>query len=118
MGTGAVGTGTTGTGTTGTGSGAAPARSNQENLTLLERLRPDYERLKAERIRAEGEIERLGRELEAARLAARAEFGTDDEGEIAAMIAVARARDAALVDAFAEALRAVESRLAALRDPA
>lgn len=94
--------------------GREASRTNADTLALLERLRPAYERLRAERIRAEGEIERLTRELEAAREAARAELGTDDEGEIAVMIETARARNAALVEAFEAAVRAVEGRLATL----
>jgi hypothetical protein len=79
-------------------------------------MRAAYDRLRTERIRAEGEVERLGRELEQARAEARAAFGTDDEGEIEALIDAARARNAALVDEFASLLRGIEARLRELAE--
>ena len=87
------------------------ARPDADHLRRLEDMRAAYDRLRTERIRAEGEAERLGRELEQARAEARAAFGTDDEGEIEALIDAARARNAALVDEFAALLRGVEARL-------
>ena len=84
---------------------------DSENLKRLQALRPRFERLKAERIRAEGDIERLTRELAEARRAAREELGTDCEVEIARLIEAAQAENAALVDAFALKIRAVEARL-------
>ena len=95
-----------------------PTRPDSENLKRLEALRPRFERLKAERIRAEGDIERLARELAEARRLAREELGTDCESEIARMIEAAEAENAALVEAFAAQIRAVETRLAKLGDPA
>ncbi len=89
-------------------------RTDGDTLKRLEALRPAYERLRTERIRAEGEIERLARELEEARRLARAEFGTDDEGEIGLMIEAMRAEDAAKVEAFARTLSELDRRLAAL----
>ena len=83
-------------------------------LSRLDELRPRFETLKAERIRAESEVERLGRELEEARRRAREEFGTDDEGEIRRMIEAAEAENAAAVEEFAASLRAVEERIAKL----
>jgi uncharacterized membrane protein YccC len=77
-------------------------------------MRAAFDRLRTERILADGEAERLARELDAARVRARAVFGTDDEGEIRRLLAEAEARDAALADAFEAALRDVEARLAAL----
>jgi hypothetical protein len=94
-----------------------PSRSTvpePDDLKRLDALRPAFERLKAERILAEGEIERLRRELEAARAEARAAIGTDDLDEIRLRIEAARARNAALIDAFAAEVRAIEARLAAL----
>ncbi len=80
----------------------------------LEEMRAAFDRLRTERILADGEAERLARELDAARARARDAFGTDDEGEIRALLAEAEARDAALADAFEGAVRDVEARLAAL----
>lgn len=93
-------------------------RPGADGLSRLDELRPVFERLKAERIRAESEVERLTRELDAARRSAREAFGTDDEEEIRRMVADAEARNAAAIDDFAAALRAIEERLARLRDEA
>lgn len=77
-------------------------------------MRSTYERLRTERIRAESEVERLTAELERARESARATFGTDDETEIARLIAAAGARNTELVAAFEAAIRDIEARLQAL----
>lgn len=92
----------------------APTRIDSENLRRLEGLRPEFERLRAERIRAEGEIQRLTRELEAARELAQRELGTDDETAIGRMIEDARARNTVMVEDFAGALGVIDARLAAL----
>jgi hypothetical protein len=97
---------------------ARSAPPNADPLKRLDELRPAFERLRTERIRAEGEIERLTRELEAARAEALVAFGTDDEAEIRRVIEAERADNAALVDEFAERLRAIGARLAALGRPA
>ncbi|GJD49848.1 hypothetical protein OPKNFCMD_2583 [Methylobacterium crusticola] len=88
-----------------------------EALKRLEALQPTYERLRADRIRAESDVERLTAELAAARAQAREELGTDDEAEIRRMIEEARAENARRVEAFAQALQAVQARLAALSEP-
>jgi len=93
---------------------AKTARSDADNLKRLEELRPAYERLRTEAIRAEGDIERLTAELEAARRLAREELGTDDEAAIAALIAQARTENTARVEAFADLVRGLEDRLAKL----
>ena len=85
-----------------------------DGLNRLEELRPRFERLREERIRAEGEVERLARELDEARRRAREEFGTDDEGEIRRMIEAMEAENAAAVEEVAAAIRAVEERIARL----
>ncbi|ACL61952.1 hypothetical protein [Methylobacterium nodulans] len=94
------------------------SRTSQETEALkrLEALRPAYERLRADRIRAESDVERLTAELEAARAQAREELGTDDEAAIRAMIEEMRAENARRVEAFAEALRAVQDRLDGLTE--
>ena len=89
-----------------------------EALKRLEALRPRYERLRTERIRAEAEVERLAAELDAARARARDELGTDDEAALAAMIAAAEAENARAVDDFAAQVRAVDARLARLAEDA
>ena len=97
---------------------AKTARSGGDSLKLLDELRPAFERLRTERIRAEGEIERLSRELDAAEAEARAAFGTDDEADIRRLVDAVRAENAALVEDFAERLRRIGRRLADLGRPA
>jgi hypothetical protein len=94
------------------------SRTSQETEALkrLDALRPAYERLRTERIRAESDVERLTAELESARAQAREELGTDDEAAIAAMIEAARAENARQVEAFAQAVQAVQDRLSRLTE--
>jgi len=87
------------------------SRLESDNLRRLEEMRATFDRLRAERIRAEGEVDRLTRELEQARELARAEFGTDDEAELQRLIEGAAARNAELIEEFGAALRDVETRL-------
>ena len=96
----------------------ALTRKDSENLQRLEELRPLYEALKAERIWAESDIARLARELDAAREAARAQLGTDDEDEIRRMIEAARARNTEAVEAFAALLDGIAARLAPVAEDA
>ncbi len=93
---------------------AKKERAEADTLRQLEELRPAYERLRREAIRAEGDIERLTAELEAARAAACEALGTDDEAEIARLIAMAKAENAARVEAFAALVRGLEGELARL----
>ncbi|WP_114947950.1 hypothetical protein [Microvirga calopogonii] len=91
-------------------------RFETDQLRRLEDMRKTFDKLRAERIRAEGEVERLTRELEEARALALSEFGTDDEGQLQGLIEDAQARNAKLADEFAAALRDVEARLKQLGD--
>ncbi|EIM28753.1 hypothetical protein [Microvirga lotononidis] len=93
-----------------------PTRFETDQLRRLEDMRKTFDKLRAERIRAEGEVERLTRELEEARALALSEFGTDDEGQLQGLIEDAQARNAKLADEFAAALRDVEARLKQLGD--
>ena len=91
-------------------------RLETDQLRRLEEMRKTFDKLRAERIRAEGEVERLARELEEARALALSELGTDDEGQIQALIEDAQARNARLAEEFGAALREVEARLKQLGD--
>jgi len=86
-------------------------RLESDSLRRLEELRKTFDRLRADRIRAEGEVERLARDLDEAKALARAELGTDDEAEIRSLIEAAVTQNAQLVEEFAAALRDVETRL-------
>lgn len=87
------------------------SRLETDNLGRLEELRATFEKLQAERIKAEGEAERLAYELEQAREQARAALGTDDEGEIKRLIDAALTENAKLIEEFDAALREVEMRV-------
>ncbi|HEU6441530.1 MAG TPA: hypothetical protein VFF38_04165 [Microvirga sp.] len=91
-------------------------RLESDSLRRLEELRRTFDKLRAERIRAEGEVERLVRELEEAKALAKAELGTDDEAEIRTLIEAAAAQNAKLVEEFDAALRDVETSLRQLGD--
>ncbi len=91
-------------------------RLESDSLRRLETLRKTFDKLRADRIRAEGEVERLARDLDEAKALARAELGTDDEVEIRALIEAATAQNAKLVDEFDAALRDVETSLRQLGD--
>jgi predicted nucleic acid-binding Zn-ribbon protein len=79
-------------------------RKDAENLAILERLRPEYERLKTEKIRSESDVERYEKELADARAAAVAALGTADLMEIRGRIERDRAVNTEAVDAFEAAL--------------
>ena len=91
-------------------------RLETDQLRRLEEMRKTFDRLRAERIRAEGEVERLARDLEEARALALSELGTDDDGQIQALIEDAQAKNARLAEEFGAALREVEARLRQLGD--
>jgi len=91
-------------------------RLESDSLRRLDDLRKTFEKLRAERIRAESEVGRLARDLEEAKALAKAELGTDDEAEIRNLIDAAVAHNAKLVEEFGAALREVEARLQQLGD--
>jgi hypothetical protein len=91
-------------------------RLETDQLRRLEEMRKTFDKLRAERIRAEGEVERLTRELDEARALAKAELGTDDEAQIQSLIEEAQARNAKLTEEFGAALREIETRLKQLGD--
>lgn len=92
------------------------SRFETDQLRRLEEMRKTFDKLRAERIRAEGEVERLARELDEARSLAKAELGTDDEAQIQSLIEESQARNAKLAEEFGGALREVEARLRQLGD--
>lgn len=91
-------------------------RLESDSLRRLEDLRKTFDKLRAERIRAEGEVERLARDLEEARQLAKVELGTDDEDEIQSLIEAALTQNAKLVEEFGASLREVQARLQQLGD--
>ncbi|WP_230531343.1 hypothetical protein [Microvirga roseola] len=91
-------------------------RLESDSLRRLEEMRKTFDKLRAERIRAEGEVERLSAELEEARKVALDEFGMDDEAAIQQLIETALTQNAKLVEEFGDALRDIETRLRQLGD--
>ncbi len=91
-------------------------RIETDQLRRLEEMRKAFDKLRSERIRAEGEVERLSRELGEARALALSELGTNDVAEIQKLIEEAQARNAKLAEEFGAALREVEARLRQLGD--
>ncbi len=91
-------------------------RLESDSLRRLEDLRKTFDKLRAERIRAEGEVERLARDLDDAKALAKNELGTDDEAEIQRLIEQALTQNAKLVEEFGASLREVEARLQQLGD--
>lgn len=92
------------------------SRLESDQIRHLEEMRKTFDKLRAERIRAEGEVERLTHELAEAREQAKAEFGTDDEAEIQHLIETTLTQNTRLVEEFGAALRDVEARLRQLGD--
>lgn len=90
----------------------AAARKDQDNLRILETLKPEFERLKATRIRTEAEVDRHAREHDQAKLEARERLGTDEETKIRQLIEEGRARNTQMVDEFVAAIEDVKARLA------
>ena len=91
-------------------------RLETDQLRRLEEMRKTFDKLRAERIRAEGEVERLTRDLDEARALAKAELGTDDEAQIQSLIEEAQGRNAKLAEEFGAVLREIETRLKQLGD--
>lgn len=86
-------------------------RPDADILRRLDEARRTYERLRAERIRAESDVERLSRELDQARAQAMAELGTDDEAQIETLIQSVASDNARRVEEFAALVMDVETRL-------
>jgi len=93
---------------------ASPARTDAETLKILETIKPAYERLRSERIRNEGVIERCERDHKEAEAKAIEIFGTSDEAAMRDQITERRAGNAAAVDDFVAQVRQIESALAEL----
>jgi hypothetical protein len=79
---------------------ATQPRRDADNLAILEKLRPVYEGLKAQKIRSESDVARFEQELANAKAAAEAELGTSNLDEIRARIAADRTANTAAVDEF------------------
>lgn len=87
------------------------ARTDAENKRIVDSLLPGYERLKADRIRAEHEVERLTADLAQAEAEAMSVFETTDERQIAEKIAEAQAENSQVVDEFSRLVHDVQASL-------
>ena len=94
----------------------SPVRSDAQNKGIVDNLLPTYERLKADRIRADHEVERLTAELAAAEADAQEVFGTTDEAEIAEKITSAQAENTAVVDEFSKLVKDAQTALTRLHN--
>lgn len=90
------------------------ALRDSDNIARLERLRPRYEKLRDQKIRADAEVERAASELDKAKEHARKVAGTDDEDAIRSQIRDNYERNTQAVDEFERAMAAVEAELAAI----
>lgn len=89
----------------------ADAPHDHDIVALLNEQRHRHARLQERQRLARIELERHRRELEEARAAARAAFGTDDVGALKRLLEEKRRRNAELVDAFRSRLDEVERAL-------
>lgn len=96
----------------------AEARTEAQNRQRLDALMPRYQRLNAERIRVEGDIERLQGEVTEAEKDAMEAFKTTDAAQIAKILEDARGESTAAVDAFGSTIEEIEKRLNALNQGA
>lgn len=87
---------------------------DSDNIARIEALRPRFERLRDQKIRADAEVDRAAAELEKAREHAIKVAGTDDENAIREQIRANYERNTAAVDEFERAIAAVEAELAAI----
>ncbi len=80
----------------------------------LAELKAAYERLRDDKVRAEQNLANLARQLEELEARARAEYGTADPAELAALLEGMRAENARLVAEYREHISGVRRDLAAV----
>lgn len=89
-------------------------RSAVENRRMIANLAPRYQTLTKERIRAEGEVERLQRELVQAEAEAKEVFKTTDLAKIEQILLDNQAEATQAVDSLRETIEEIETRLTAV----
>lgn len=87
---------------------------DSKNIERLERLRPEYEAYRDQKIRVQGDIERSQQDLERFRAQALEELGTDDENEIRALIQTRFDENTRDVDDFEHIMAEIRNELAQL----
>lgn len=90
------------------------ASKDSDNIARLEALRPAYERLRDQKIRADAEVERAAADLEKAKEAARRIAGTDSEDEIRTQIKANYEKNTAAVNEFEAVIASVQAELDAI----
>lgn len=90
------------------------AVKDSDNIARLEALRPRYERLRDQKIRADADVERAAADLEKAREHARQVAGTDNEDEIRQQIRANYEANTKAVDEFEAIIASVEDELDAI----
>lgn len=93
---------------------AVTPRSDRDNLAILDKLRPRYEKLREQKIRNESNIERAEIEVAEAKKEAENSFGTSNVEELRTKARDGYAKNTADVDAFADVINSVESEVAAI----
>jgi predicted nucleic acid-binding Zn-ribbon protein len=87
---------------------------DSRNIERLERLRPEYESYRNQRIRVQADIERSTHDLEKFRGQALEELGTADENEIRALIQTRFDENTRDVDDFEHIMAEIRNELAQL----
>ncbi|WP_327210807.1 hypothetical protein [Rhizobium leguminosarum] len=87
---------------------------DSKNIERLERLRPEYEGYRDQRIRVLADIERSTQDLEKFRAQAVEELGTSDEGEIRTLIQTRFDENTRDVDDFENIMLSIRNDLAQL----
>lgn len=87
---------------------------DSKNIERLERLRPEFEGYRDQRIRVLAEIERSSQDLERFRAQAVEELGTSDETEIRALIQTRFDENTRDVDDFEAIMTSIRNDLAEL----
>lgn len=90
------------------------ASKDSDNIARLEALRPKYERLRDQKIRADADVERAAADLERAKENARRVAGTDNEDEIREQIRANYERNTVAVDEFEAIMASVQADLDAV----
>lgn len=87
---------------------------DSKNIERLERLRPEYEGYRDQRIRVMADIERSTQDLERYRAQAVEELGTSDENEIRGLITARYEANTRDVDDFENIMASIRNDLAQL----
>jgi hypothetical protein len=89
---------------------------DSKNIARIEALKGEFEKLRAAKIRVEGDIDRAAADVEKFKAAARDEIGTDDLDEIRAIIRKLDEENTNDVDAFETLMAEIRNGIAQIAD--